>query len=104
VFKDYYCLDGSSLLPVIALDIQKDDNVLDLCASPGGKTLSILQTLLPKSVTACDITQNRLDRLKRMLQTYIDKSDFDRIVNIENNKVDIDLWQSNTSQFNKVKL
>jgi 16S rRNA C967 or C1407 C5-methylase (RsmB/RsmF family) len=40
-------MDGASVLSVVALDIQKDDLVLDLCASPGGKTIVILQTLLP---------------------------------------------------------
>jgi 5-methylcytosine rRNA methyltransferase NSUN4 len=40
-------MDGASILPVIALDLKKDDLVLDLCASPGGKTLVMLQTMLP---------------------------------------------------------
>ena len=44
---DYYCMDGASILPVIAMDIERDDLILDLCASPGGKTLAMLQTLLP---------------------------------------------------------
>ena len=43
----YYPMDGSSLLPVIALDLEPDCSVLDLCAAPGGKSLAILQTLLP---------------------------------------------------------
>ena len=40
-------MDAASLLPVVALDMHKDDLVLDLCASPGGKTLAMLQTMLP---------------------------------------------------------
>ena len=40
-------MDAASVLPVIALDLQEDDHVLDLCAAPGGKTLTILQTQLP---------------------------------------------------------
>lgn len=40
-------MDGASLLPVLALDIKKDDTILDLCSSPGGKTVSMLQTMLP---------------------------------------------------------
>lgn len=46
---DYYCLDGASVLPALAMDLRKDDLVLDLCASPGGKSLTILQTLLPST-------------------------------------------------------
>lgn len=39
----------SSILPVLAMNIQKDDVILDLCASPGGKTLVMLQTMLPSN-------------------------------------------------------
>lgn len=41
---DYYLMDAASLLPVLALGLQPDDTVLDLCAAPGGKTLALLQT------------------------------------------------------------
>jgi len=41
---DYYLMDAASLLPVLALNVQPDDFVLDLCAAPGGKTLALLQT------------------------------------------------------------
>ena len=40
-------MDAASILPVIALDLEEGDNVLDLCAAPGGKSLTILQTGLP---------------------------------------------------------
>lgn len=40
----YYLMDAASLLPVLALNVQPDDFVLDLCAAPGGKTLALLQT------------------------------------------------------------
>jgi len=47
LFLGYYAMDGSSVLPVIALDVEPGCRVLDLCAAPGGKSLTILQTLLP---------------------------------------------------------
>jgi 16S rRNA C967 or C1407 C5-methylase (RsmB/RsmF family) len=37
-------LDGGSVVPVLALDLREDDNVLDMCAAPGGKSLMIAQT------------------------------------------------------------
>ena len=40
-------MNASSLLPVIALNLQPGDKVLDLCAAPGGKSLAILLTMLP---------------------------------------------------------
>lgn len=42
-------MDGASILPVLALGIEKNDLILDLCACPGGKSLAILQTMLPRN-------------------------------------------------------
>lgn len=68
---DYYLLDGGSILPVLALDIQLGDFVLDMCAAPGGKTLTILQTLMPNLVVANDLSQSRINRIKKVLNQYI---------------------------------
>jgi 16S rRNA C967 or C1407 C5-methylase (RsmB/RsmF family) len=46
-YIDYYLLDGASLLPVLALNVNPGDRVLDMCAAPGGKSLLMLQTLFP---------------------------------------------------------
>lgn len=43
----HYLMDGASILPVLALDLQPGERLLDLCAAPGGKTLLALQTMLP---------------------------------------------------------
>lgn len=37
-------LDGGSILPVLALDLNPKDHVLDMCAAPGGKSMLIIQT------------------------------------------------------------
>lgn len=47
IFKGYYLMDAASILPVLALGLQPEDKVLDLCAAPGGKSLAILQTVFP---------------------------------------------------------
>ncbi|XP_046565410.1 5-methylcytosine rRNA methyltransferase NSUN4-like [Haliotis rubra] len=66
----YYLLDASSILPVIALDLQPHDSVLDLCAAPGGKTLAMLQLVSADYMTCNDVSTARLRRLKEVLKWY----------------------------------
>ena len=40
-----YSQDASAMLPVLALDIESNDIVLDMCAAPGGKSIQILEKL-----------------------------------------------------------
>ncbi|XP_074008097.1 5-cytosine rRNA methyltransferase NSUN4 isoform X2 [Numenius arquata] len=68
---DYYLMDAASLLPVLALNVQPDDFVLDLCAAPGGKTLALLQTGLCGHLAANDISISRTKRLYQILHSYI---------------------------------
>ncbi|KAF2979950.1 hypothetical protein EK904_012145, partial [Melospiza melodia maxima] len=70
---DYYLMDAASLLPVLALDVQPDDFVLDLCAAPGGKTLALLQTGFCGHLAANDISVSRTKRLYQILQSYVPK-------------------------------
>lgn len=63
--------DGGSILPVLALDIQFNDMVLDMCAAPGGKALTILQTLMPRILVANDVTESRIKRLKNVMNQYV---------------------------------
>ncbi|NWQ60282.1 NSUN4 methyltransferase, partial [Neopipo cinnamomea] len=74
----YYLMDAASLLPVLALDVQQDDLVLDLCAAPGGKTLALLQTGLCCSIcvpaghlAANDVSVSRTKRLHQILHNYV---------------------------------
>lgn len=55
-------MDGASVLPVLALGLKSGDKVLDLCAAPGGKCLTILQTLLTSYVIANDSSLSRVKR------------------------------------------
>ncbi|XP_005050143.2 PREDICTED: 5-methylcytosine rRNA methyltransferase NSUN4, partial [Ficedula albicollis] len=68
---DYYLLDAASLLPVLALNVQPDDFVLDLCAAPGGKTLALLQTGCCGHLAANDVSVSRTKRLYRILHSYV---------------------------------
>ncbi|GAX74703.1 hypothetical protein CEUSTIGMA_g2151.t1 [Chlamydomonas eustigma] len=48
--KAFYWLDAASLLPAILLDVQPGMSTLDMCASPGGKSLVLAhQTWRPDS-------------------------------------------------------
>jgi len=68
---DHYAMDAASLLPVIMLGMRKDDAVLDMCAAPGGKTLAILQTLLPGMLQSNDRNHGRVNRLKNVMSQFI---------------------------------
>ena len=57
----YFLMDPSSLLPVLALDVQPSDFVLDMCASPGGKTLAIAMQLSEGG----QLISNELNRKRR---------------------------------------
>lgn len=70
---DYYILDAGSVLATEALDIQPDDQVLDICAAPGGKTLSVLQRLDRKygRLTSNEIASDRRRRLRQVIESYV---------------------------------
>lgn len=65
---DYYIQDAASLLPLRLLDLQPEDQVCDLCASPGGKSTAIAERLGPDGVLiANEAIQSRLDVLRHNL-------------------------------------
>ncbi|MDG1752103.1 MAG: 16S rRNA (cytosine(967)-C(5))-methyltransferase RsmB [Thalassotalea sp.] len=60
--------DGAAQQAALLLDCQENDNVLDCCAAPGGKTCHILEFAPTiKSMTAIDIEEKRLLRVKENL-------------------------------------
>ncbi|KAK6732657.1 hypothetical protein RB195_016804 [Necator americanus] len=67
----WWLLDGGSLVPVLALGLEKGDSLLDVCAAPGGKSLLALLTKLPEKVVCNDFKLARLGQLKRALSTYV---------------------------------
>lgn len=59
-YFDYYLLDASSLLPVLALDLHPKNTVLDMCAAPGGKSVLISQFLSTKGcLVASEVANHR---------------------------------------------
>jgi 5-methylcytosine rRNA methyltransferase NSUN4 len=71
----HFCMDGGSVLPPLALNIQPGERVLDACAAPGGKSLLMLQTLHPSVLVCNDVQESRVNRINRLMNQYI--YDFD---------------------------
>lgn len=64
-----YIQNAASWLPVLALDPQPGDRLLDVCAAPGGKTAHIAAiTNNQAEITANDNSRPRMARLKANLQ------------------------------------
>ncbi|XP_042560085.1 5-methylcytosine rRNA methyltransferase NSUN4 isoform X2 [Clupea harengus] len=70
-YLSYYLMDAASVLPVLALNVQKGQSVLDLCAAPGGKTLALLQTQAIRFLWANDWSGSRMSRLQRTLKSCL---------------------------------
>lgn len=63
---EWWVQDIAASLPARLLDGIKGKRVADLCAAPGGKTAQLV--LAGAEVTALDISENRLNRLKENLE------------------------------------
>jgi 16S rRNA (cytosine967-C5)-methyltransferase len=56
--------DAGAQLAAALLDVRPGQRVLDACAAPGGKTAHLLETCPDAAVTAIDIDERRLDRVR----------------------------------------
>ena len=71
-FGQYYIQDAASMLPVELFHFQNEHPlVLDMAASPGGKTTHILANIMDKGfVLANDASKSRLTALQLVLQNW----------------------------------
>lgn len=67
----HFLMDGASILPPLALGVKPGDRVIDVCAAPGGKTLTLLQTLYPEILVSNDLQASRVERINRILKDYL---------------------------------
>lgn len=76
----YYVMDLASIYVAKALNVQEGDSVLDMCAAPGGKSL-ILAEMMGQTgeLTANELSENRRERLKKVIQQYIPRDIRDRV-------------------------
>jgi len=57
----FYVQDESSMLPVLALQPEPGEEILDMCSAPGGKTTHMAALMQNKGlVTACDVYPHKL--------------------------------------------
>ncbi|USS87548.1 16S rRNA (cytosine(967)-C(5))-methyltransferase RsmB [Fructilactobacillus hinvesii] len=64
----YTIQDESAMLPVQAMHLQSDNQVLDACAAPGGKTTQIAEQLTTGSVRALDLHDKKLRQIQTNAQ------------------------------------
>ncbi|NXU59345.1 NSUN3 protein, partial [Turnix velox] len=69
--KDYYLLNAASLLPVLALEVKDGEDILDLCAAPGGKSVAILQCTYPGNLHCNEYDDLRSRWLKKTIESFI---------------------------------
>ena len=80
------------------------DSVLDMCSGPGGKSLAIVQTLLPSKLHCVDYSGPRLQRVRKTIQNYLrDVKDFPKRISYQRADAnELPLTQYDT--FDKVKM
>lgn len=74
---EFYVQDVSSMHAVLTADVQKDWNVIDVCAAPGGKSIHVAQLLEGSGhVLSRDLTEYKVDLIW-------DNIDRNRVSNME---------------------
>jgi len=76
----YYVMDPASIAPAQALAVEDGDQVLDMCAAPGGKSLILAEALKNSGeLIANEVSEARRERLKKVIQQYIPRDVRDRM-------------------------
>lgn len=73
LFRDggIYIQNPSSLMAVLAISPQPGEEIMDMCAAPGGKTLAIVDAMESRGrVAAVEAVRGRFFKLKHLMQRY----------------------------------
>jgi len=73
-FEGYaeYVMDRASIVAAEVLGVCPGDEVLDLCAAPGGKTLILLEALKRSGqLTANELSRDRRIRLQKVIEDHV---------------------------------
>lgn len=66
--KQVYLQNLSSMVPALLLDPQPSEEVLDMCAAPGSKTLLLAELMQQQGrLAACELVKNRFFKLRSNL-------------------------------------
>lgn len=75
-----YIMDPASVIVARALEVQEGDRLLDMCAAPGGKTLILIEGIKDSGeIFANDLSSERRERLKKVIQQYVPRNIRDRV-------------------------
>jgi len=73
--REYY-LDEASYRTALQLQPQDGNSVLDMCAAPGGKSLSLLKSFPGIRLTSNEWSSARRARLKRVLEEHLTPAEY----------------------------
>lgn len=69
---DAYFMDPASIMAAKALEVQSGDDVLDMCAAPGGKSLILAEGIADAgNLTSNEMSDRRRARLRAVIEDYV---------------------------------